>query len=72
MNYAVQTRLRMIDFLLAQYGYVNRSAIMTYFGIGPATATRDFKLYMKMTPLNAVYNSTEKAYYATQCFVRYY
>ena len=72
MNYAVQVRLRLIDFLLAQYGYVNRSAIMTYFGIGPATATRDFKEYMKMTPTNITYNSAERAYYATQMFVPYY
>lgn len=68
MNYALEQRLRMIDFLLSQYGYVNREALMVYFGIGGATATRDFKEYQKLAPANTTYNVTEKAYYKTQNF----
>lgn len=36
MNYAVQQRLRFIDFLLYHYGRINRSVIMDYFGYLPA------------------------------------
>jgi len=70
MNYAVQQRVRMIDFLLAEYGYVNRSSIMNFFGIGPATATRDFKEYKRLRPSNMIYDENKKAYYKTQEFKR--
>lgn len=70
MKYAVEQRLRLIDFLLAEYGHVNRSAIMDYFGIGEATATRDFKEYQKSCPSNMVYNGNDRAYYKTQDFKR--
>lgn len=68
MKYAVMQRLRMIDFLLSHYGYVNRSAIIDFFGIGDATATRDFGEYQRLAPLNMVYSGTERAYYKTQNF----
>ena len=70
MNYAVKQRLRMIDFLLAIYGFVNRSTIMDYFGIGEATATRDFKEYQNLAHGNMTYNGSERAYYKTQRFER--
>lgn len=70
MNYAVKERLRLIDFLLAQYGHVNRSAITGYFGIGEATATRDFAEYKKLRPDNMIYNGNDRAYYKTQNFER--
>lgn len=70
MPYAVEQRLRLIDFLLSQYGRVNRSAIMDYFGIGSATATRDFKAYKKLCKGNMVYDDFDKAYYKTHHFKR--
>lgn len=70
MKYAVEQRLRFIDFLLAQYGHVNRSAIMDYFGIGEATATRDFGEYKKLKSSNLVYNGNDRTYYKTQFFER--
>ena len=33
MRYAIEQRLRLIDFLLHQYGSVNRSALEDYFGV---------------------------------------
>lgn len=72
MKYAVEQRLRLIDFLLDQYGHVNRKAIMDYFGIGEATATRDFREYQKLNPSNMTYNGNERAYYKTQHFARGY
>lgn len=70
MNYAIEQRLRFIDFLLAQYGHVNRSAIMNYFGTGSASATRDFRAYEKLNPSSMTLNGSEKAYYRTQSFKR--
>ena len=70
MPYAVEQRLRLIHFLLSQYGHVNRSAIMDYFGIGAATATRDFKAYKKLCEGNMVYDDYDKAYYKTHHFKR--
>lgn len=70
MNYAVEQRLRFIDFLLAQYGNVNRSAIIDYFGIGEATATRDFKEYKSLHPENIVYDIRDRTYYKTKNFKR--
>ena len=70
MKYAVQQRLRMIDFLLFTYGHVNRCAIMDYFGIAEAAATRDFAAYKELRPDNMIYNSVDKAYCITQKFER--
>jgi hypothetical protein len=39
-TYAVEQRLRLIDFLVAQYGHVNRSALCDYFGISEQQASR--------------------------------
>lgn len=33
MQYAIEQHLRLLDFLLAQYGTVNRSSLEDYFGI---------------------------------------
>ncbi len=68
MNYAVRERLRLIDFLLKHYGSVSRAEIEDYFGIGPATATRDFQLYTKANPGNALLNPTSKRYVRAETF----
>jgi len=72
MNYAVEQRLRFIDFLLYQYGHVNRIAIIDYFGIAPATATRDFVLYQQKAPTNMLYDPKTKTYRTTHVFKRAY
>ena len=70
MPYAVEQRLRFIDFLLSQYGRVNRSAIMDYFGIGAATATRDFKAYKGLCKDNVIYDDVDKSYHRSNRFKR--
>lgn len=70
LSYAVEQRLRLVDFLLAQYGHVKRVALMDYFGIGEATATRDFGLYHEIAPGNMALNPADKTYYRTTAFVR--
>lgn len=62
MKYATEQRLRLIDFLLAHYGHVGRDALMDYFDIGSAQATRDFKSYIEMAPNNTVYSATQRTY----------
>lgn len=68
MNYAVRERLRMIDFLLEHYGNVSRAEIQDYFGVGPATATRDFHQYMNAYPGNALLNQSSKRYVRAETF----
>lgn len=68
LKYAIEQRLRFIDFLLTKYGHINRSVIVDYFGVGPATATRDFAAYKKLAPANMVLNDPEKTYYRTTSF----
>jgi hypothetical protein len=70
LTYAVEQRLRLVDFLLAQYGNVKRAALMDYFGIGEATATRDFGAYHGIAPGNMALNPSDKTYYRTNAFAR--
>ena len=62
MRYAIEQRLRMIDFLVDNYGYVNRNMLMDYFGISIPQASKDFSMYIKMAPDNIRYSNTEKTY----------
>lgn len=62
MTYAVEQRLRFIDFLLHQYGTLNRSAGMDYFGISSPQASRDIQDYILMAPENIVYDKNAKMY----------
>jgi len=70
MKYAIEQRLRFIDFLLYQYGEVNRSALMDFYGISTPQATKDFKEYARIAPDNARYCTSKKAYLRNPEFVR--
>lgn len=72
MNYAVLQRLRLIDFLLSHYGSVSRSEIIDFFGIGPATASRDLADYREKHPANLVFNTISKRYVKADTFERAY
>lgn len=72
LRYAVEQRLRFIDFLLNEYGYINRSAITDYFDVSLPQATRDLQQYKSMAPKNAEYSSIEKVYRRTRGFKRIY
>ncbi|WP_321946600.1 hypothetical protein [Paraburkholderia sp. J10-1] len=69
-NYAVVQRLRMIDFLVAQYGAVNRRAIVDFFGVSEPTASHDFASYMEMAPGNIVYDKSARTYVRGATFER--
>jgi len=70
MRYAIEQRLRMLDFLLHQYGSVNRSALEDYFGVSTPQASLDIQEYMRLAPGNAAYCKTAKAYIRTDAFKR--
>jgi hypothetical protein len=69
-SYAVTYRLRFIDFLLHEYGTINRSAIMDYFGLSLPQASNDIQAYIRLAPENVEYDRSLKTYRRTACFVR--
>lgn len=72
MKYAIEQRMRFIDFLLNQYGEIGRSALVDYFGISTPQATKDFRSYMSLAPDNMRYVTTRKRYVRNPEFVRVY
>lgn len=72
MKYAVEQRLRLIDFLLSHYGHINRSALMDYFGISIPQASKDIADYLALAPGNAAYDASAKRYVATAEFKEVY
>ncbi|MDA8428164.1 MAG: hypothetical protein M0T70_02805 [Geobacteraceae bacterium] len=70
LTYAVEQRLRLIDFLLNEYGTLNRSAIMDYFGVSSPQASRDIQEYIALAPENTVYDKNAKTYIKGVNFAR--
>lgn len=70
LTYAVEQRLRLIDFLLQHYGTLNRSAIMDYFGVSMPQAAMDIREYLTVAPDNAFYDKSAKTYRRSDFFVR--
>ena len=61
-NYAVAQRLHLIEVLVQLYGFVSPTVIMAFYGVGHATATRDFNRYQEECPNNLVYDFQRKTY----------
>ena len=70
MTWAKEQRLRFIDFLLAEYGTLNRSALMNYYGISVAQASNDISRYMAMAPGAVFYDHSAKLYRTAPTFKR--
>ena len=70
MKYAIEQRMRFLDFLFENYGKAGRRQLTDYFGISIPQATKDFKTYMKITPDNVRYNTSQKAYIRNPEFKR--
>jgi hypothetical protein len=70
LTYAVEQRLRFIDFLLGHYGTLNRSALIDYFGISEPSASRDIAEYTEIAPANLVYDKQAKTYVRGAAFLR--
>ena len=64
-----ERRLEFIDSRLLWEGRVNRSDLVTFFGISVPQASLDLAKYRELAPQNAVYDGTEKAYVAANSFV---
>lgn len=72
MTYAIEQRMRMIDFLLANYACVAPRQLIDFFGISLPQATRDFAMYTQLNPGNMAYLSSAKTWYVTTTFKRVY
>lgn len=72
MNYAQEQRLRFIDCMLVYYGRIGRKEVCDFFGVGPATATRDFKLYNQVAPDNLAFDVETKSWVKYRDFKRVY
>ncbi len=70
MKYAIEQRLRFLEFLACHYGEINRSALVDYFGISVPQASNDFKAYIKLAPGNIRYCRSEKVYRRNPEFIR--
>ena len=70
LTYAVEQRLRLVDFLLDSFGFVQRKHLMDYFGISKPCASLDFAKYEKMAPDNMHYDLRKKCWVAAEGFQR--
>lgn len=67
-RYAIEQRIRFIDFLLSHYGYFNRSALETYYGISKPQASADISDYLEINPNGCVYNNRNCRYERSDSF----
>jgi hypothetical protein len=72
MNYALQQRLRFIDFALQAYGYVAPRYLCNFFGVSKPQGSLDFKLYNELHPGNMIYQHATLHWIATPTFKRMY
>jgi hypothetical protein len=72
MTYAMEQRMRFIDFQLFHYGNVGRPQIIDFFAVNSATATRDFALYDDLFPGNARLCTITKRWVPTANYKRMY
>jgi hypothetical protein len=72
MQYAVEQRLRLIEFLVVHYDSVGRDQLIDFFGISAPQATRDFRAYKALAPDNLLFDETVKKYKKSHSFRRIY
>lgn len=65
-----QYRLRFIEFCLDEYGTLNRSALVRYFGLSVPQASIDIAAYTELAPNNLVYDRKAKTYRRSDNFER--
>lgn len=70
LSLALVERLRFIDCMLEQYGFINRRIIVDYFGLSTPQASLDMQAYLEHAPGNTEYDKTAKCYIRTDGFVR--
>ncbi|WP_237478597.1 transcriptional regulator [Lichenibacterium dinghuense] len=67
-RWGVQRRLEFIDFRLFWNGVINRSDLVTTFGISTAQASADLSQYEDLAPSNMAYDRVSKLYRRTAAF----
>lgn len=72
MTYAIEQRMRLIDFLLANYGSVAPRQLSDFFGVSKAQASLDFRMYNTLNPGNMIYLHPTLCWYSTTEFNRVY
>lgn len=70
LRFALAYRLRFIDFLLAEYGTINRRVVANYFELSTQQASDDFAVYKEIAPGNMEYDLGAKTYRRTREFER--
>lgn len=70
LTYAMEQRMRFIDFLLFHYGNITRKHIIDFFGVTSATATRDFALFDELYPGQAKLCTITKHWVRTDKYKR--
>lgn len=60
MNYAVEQRMRFIEFIVDNFEFVRPAHVSEYFGLASAQATRDISMYSRLAPNNIFYLPSEK------------
>ncbi|MBO9471649.1 WYL domain-containing protein [Endozoicomonas sp. G2_2] len=68
MRWSVERRLEFIEFRLYWEGRINRSDVMSLFGISAPQASADLKRYQELAPDNMHYSGTRKCYLANPDF----
>lgn len=68
LRWFLEQRLRFIDSRLAREGRINRSDLVSFFGISVPQASSDLAEYQEMARGNAVYDKARKAYVAGEGF----
>ncbi|WP_168788356.1 hypothetical protein [Paraburkholderia aromaticivorans] len=66
ITFAPAHRWRFIDFLLAEYGTINLSAICPFFALSMPQASHDFAKYQQIASHNTEYDKTSKTYGRTR------
>jgi hypothetical protein len=67
-NYAIEQRMRLIDFLLEHYGHIGRPELCAFFGISSPCASNDIAMYNEANPGNAVYDFKVKRWVRSATF----
>lgn len=67
-SWSVERRLEFIDFRLYWDGHVNRSDLISHFGVSVPQASADLSRYQEAAPQNVVYDKSGKAYVSTPTF----
>lgn len=70
LTYAMEQRMRFIDFQLFHYGHITRRHLIDFFGVTSATATRDFTLFHELYPGQARLCHVTKLYVPTKQYQR--